>query len=139
MVPDPWAILARTDLTLVRAAIADDGRYYHAERAIVLRDDLLVVEERAVLFHELAHARRGDMTCGWPLDARMEASVDREAARWAIPLDALLDAVRGEPPLSDVADALKTTEHLLRVRLRSLHPAERGQLQRYLERRIHAA
>ncbi len=73
------------------------------------------------------------------LGSRLEASVDREAARWSIPMRALLVATRGEPPLVDAADTLKTTEALLRVRLQGLHPSERGQLRTWLAAREHAA
>ncbi len=52
---------------------------------------------------------------------------------------ALLAAARGEPPLVDAADMLKTTEALLRIRLHGLHPSERAQLQRWLAAREHAA
>ncbi len=135
MVPDPWEELAATDLLLVRAAIPEVGRYYHHERTIVLRSGLLLVERRAALWHELVHARRGDVTTCWPMSVRVEASADREAARWAMPLPALLDAVRGEPPLVEVADRLKTTVHLLTVRLSALHPAERGAVAQHIATR----
>ncbi len=127
-IPDPWRVLARTDLLVVRLPIPEAGRYYHEERTIVLRKGLLLVEERAALWHELVHARRGDEVQAWPLGARVEASVDREAARRAMPLASLLEATSGDPSRAEVADRLKTTEHLLGVRLAALHPAERGAL-----------
>ncbi len=128
MVPDPWDVLRAERLILTHEPIAEPGRYYHRQRAIVLRSGLLLVEQRAALWHELVHARRGDEAREWPLSARMEASVDREAARWAMPLADLLAAVRDDVPAAEVADRLKTTEHLLGVRLTALHPAERGAL-----------
>lgn len=139
-VPDPWQVLADTDLLLLRRPIAELGRYYHLRRAIVIRSGLLVVEERAVLWHELVHARRGDRAChlGW-FDGRQERSVDREAARWAVPLPALLEALVGARSLAEVADALKTTEQLLRVRIEGLHPVERAAVQRLRDRVEEAA
>lgn len=139
-VPDPWAILAETDLLLHHVGMPEAGRYYDRQRVIFLRADLLIVEQRAVLFHELVHARRGDTGCGaaW-YDARQEASVDREAARWALPLAALAEALRGDPYPAEVADRLKTTEALLRIRLDALHPAERGHLSRCAAAREEAA
>lgn len=141
MVPDPWRVLARhCDLHLIRWAIPELGRYYDEQRTIVVRQGLLIVEERAVLWHELVHARRRDRRCDIAvLDARQERSVDREAARWAMPLPALLEAMRGEPPLAEAADMLKTTPALLRVRLDTMHPAERAQARRHLGEREWAA
>ncbi len=73
------------------------------------------------------------------LGSRLEASVDREAARWAIPMCALLVAARGKPVLVEAADILKTTEALLRVRLQGLHLSQRGQLKAWLAAREHAS
>lgn len=140
MVPDPWQVLAATDLVLARVAMPELGRYYDEHRVIFVQRGLLLVEERAVLWHELVHARRRDSRCASDvLWVRQEASVDREAARWALPLPALLEAMRGEPPLTDAADWLKTTPALLRVRLQGLHPAERAQVRRHLGEREWAA
>lgn len=132
-VPDPWEELAATDLILDRAPIAQLGRYYHYRRAIVIRSGLLVVEERAVLWHELVHADRGDTTPCPALEGKQEASCTREAARRAIPFTSLVEAHRGAHCRAEVADALKTTEALLQVRLDGLHPAERAALRRQTE------
>jgi hypothetical protein len=115
------------------------GRYYHRQRVIIVRTGLLLVEQRATLWHELVHARRGDQRCflGW-FD-QQERSVDREAARWAMPFPALMEAARGALSHADVADALKTTEGLLRVRLDGLHPTERAALRRLNEQMEWAA
>lgn len=128
-VPDPWKALARTDLALVRAPIPEMGRYYHDLRIIVVRMGLLLVQERATLWHELVHARRGDArcSCDW-LAGKQEDSVDREAARHAMPIGCLIEAWRGDPHEAEVADTLKTTPRLLRVRMNALHPSERGRL-----------
>lgn len=130
-VPDPWAELARLDLVLVRQAIPERGRFYRDEGAIVIRSGLLLVEERAVLWHELVHAERGDARCDDPyFDSDQERSVEREAARRAMPFADLLEAGRGALSYAEVADRLKTTEALLHVRLSTLHPAERAALVR---------
>lgn len=140
-VPDPWAVLADTDLALLADVdMPEAGRYYDAQRVIFLRRGLLLVEQRAVLWHELVHARRGDRRCATGvLGTRLEASVDREAARWAIPMPALLEALRGDPTDAEAADILKTTPALLRARMLGLHPAERGQLGRLRTMREWAA
>ena len=140
-VPSPWRVLAGTDLLLVRAAIPEAGRYYHRERAIVLRDGLLLVEERTALWHELVHARRGDEECRSiaHFARRQEATCDREAARWAIPFPSLLAAARGARHVEEVADSLKILPPLLRLRLDGLHPSERAALRRALELEERAA
>lgn len=131
VVPDPWQVLRHSDLILERAPIAQLGRYYNDRRAIVIRQGLLIVQERTVLWHELVHARRRDEGCGDPyFDEDQERSVDREAARWSMPTRALLWAARGAYSYAEVADTLKTTEPMLHVRLDTLHPAERAALRR---------
>lgn len=109
--------------------MADWGRYYHQERVILLREGLTQAEERAVLWHELTHARRGDRRCApGVLTARQEASVDREAARWALPLPAVLYAASCCRGADEGAELLETTPRLLTGRLHSLHPSERAAL-----------
>lgn len=125
MVPNPWSVLARTDLVLCHAPMPEAGRYYDRQRVVMLRSGMLLVEQRAALWHELVHARRRDTAC---LLGKAHGSVDREAARWSMPLADLAEAWRGDPCPSEVADRLKTTEALLRVRMDALHPAERGHL-----------
>lgn len=125
-VPSPWGVLQRTDLALHRAQIPEAGRYYRAERAIVVRSGLLLREERAVLWHELTHHRRRDAAC--ETGTRQEGVVDRQAARWAMPWPVLAWGVDGAHDLHDLVDRMKVTEHLVRVRLGSLHPAERAHI-----------
>lgn len=139
-VPNPWTVLEQTDLLLVRWPIAQRGRYYHHKRTIVVRRGLLLVEERAVLWHELVHARRGDLRCCLAYFAEsQERSVDREAARWALPMPAVLDVYRWARSDAEAADELKTTQALLRVRLEALHPAERAAIARVRQQREEAA
>lgn len=131
-VPDPWALLATTDLALqAEVDMPEAGRYYHRQRVIMLRRGLLIVEQRAVLWHELVHAERGDTDCFDPyFNNDQERSVNREAARRALPFPDLLAAGRGATSHAEVADTLKTTEALLLIRLGTLHPAERSSLTR---------
>jgi hypothetical protein len=138
-VPDPWTELrSRSGLLLVRAPIAERGRYYHRLRTIVLRDNLLIVEERATLWHELVHADRGDEHChAW--GARQERGCIREAARRAIPVKALANALVWSNDPHEVADELKTTTELLLARQLHLHPAERGYITRRRAAREDAA
>ena len=135
-VPNPWTVLDRLGLVLERAPICERGRFYPRERVIIVRHDLRIVEERAVLWHEIAHAVRGDERCAADvLDKRQEDAAWRYAARRAIPLAALLEALRWSDQVDEVADLLKTTPELLTVRTTTMHPSERGAARRALARR----
>lgn len=117
----------RPHLQLIHAAIPERGRYYHALRTIVLRTGMLIVEQRASLWHEIAHADRGDT-----VNCTNETKCQQEAARRGILLDDLADALLCLEYPADVADQLKTTVETLQTRLDHLHPSERGYLQRRL-------
>lgn len=125
MVPNPWVALeARPDLLLVRAAIPEPGRYYDAERTIVVRKGLMIVEERRYLWHELVHADRRDQACH--ITAKQEASVEREAARRAMPLTSLEFAAERALSWDEFADHLKAPTSWARFRWRIAHPAEKA-------------
>lgn len=109
---------------MTRSRIPEMGRYYAAENAIVIRRGLLLVEERSVLWHELAHALRGDTRC--EMGTKDEARCDQLAARWAIPIEDLIAAWQAYEHMDDVADALKVTRHLLDVRVNGLHAGEQA-------------
>lgn len=133
--PNPWTVLhdRHPNVLLVRASMADRGRYYRdiGSGVIVVRRGLLLVEERSVLWHELVHLDRRDYpTCDGVLDARQELRCEKEAARRAIPIDWLCAAARVSTSRRDAADMLKVTEELLSVRMRWLHPAERAAVHR---------
>lgn len=135
---DPWTALGeRPHLQLLRAPIAERGRYYHRLRTIVIRTGLLLVEERATLWHELVHADRGDERCEGVVHRRNEARCHREAARRSIDIHDLADALAWLDCEHQVAEHLKTTVEYLQIRLdpRNLHPAERGLLRRALAQR----
>lgn len=134
--PDPWAALRqRPHLTLIRWPIPELGRYYVHRHVIVIRKGLRLVEERSVLWHELVHADRGDEHCS----PKTDGLVTREAARRAIAVDELADAMLWSDHPAEQADQLKVTEALLQVRLEHLHPSERGYLQRRLSMKEHTA
>lgn len=123
-VPDPWvALAARADLLLVREDIAEPARYYDAHRAIVLRKRLLRADERRFLWRELVHADRRDVAC--QVSSRVEASVNREAARRALPLVSLEWAARCASDSHDFAELLRLPEPWVQFRPAGLHPAER--------------
>lgn len=115
-------MLAGTDLLLDRQPIEEHGRYYAAEGAIVVRRGLLLVEERSVLWHELAHWIRGDRRCD--SSTRDEGACDQLAARLAVPIEELIAAWRVSHDVVEVADILKITPQLLQIRLDHLHAGE---------------
>jgi hypothetical protein len=125
--------MARPDLVLHRAPIAEPARYYDSERAIVVRRGMLLEEERRYLWHELVHADRRDRECH--VDSRADASVDREAVRRAIPTSSLMWAADKAQDWCELADLLKLPEPWVRWRVQIAHPAERGLLRTERERR----
>lgn len=128
---DPWTALSdQPHLQLLLAPISERGRYYHRLRTIVLRSGMLLVEQRATLWHELVHAERGDEHCDGRDHRRQEAHCHREAARRAIDIHDLADALIWSDDEHEQADQLKTTVEYVRIRKdpRHLHPAERAYL-----------
>lgn len=133
----PWAELAAlphiglvwTDL---RGRV---GEYIHADGVIRLDRRLRRHQARCVLAHELEHALAGDVVthCG-RANLRQEQEADRRAARKLIDVGDLGEAmaIHGERR-SAVATELYVSQHVLEVRLRSLHPSERHYLTRRLE------
>lgn len=122
-IPDPWEWLASMgDVCLLRDRIPQRGRYYHSRRVIIVREGLRLCEERAVLWHELVHADRGDETC----TGKEEASVDREASRRAMPWSVLRWGLANSTSDHDLVDLMKVDERLVKIRFQCLHPAERA-------------
>lgn len=140
---DPWTVLHEDhpDIVLERQPIAARGRYYNGRRAIVLRTGLLLVEERATLWHELIHAERRDTRCEGRAQRRMEAECHRAAARRSVDVRDLADALCWTDCEHEQADQLKTTVEYLRIRMdpRNLHPSERHYLRRRLSMKEHTA
>lgn len=138
MTANPWDVLAahHPDVVVVRWPIRELGRYYHHLRTIVVRKGLRLVEERSVLWHEIVHLERGDEHCSYKTERN---HIDREAARRAIAIRDLAEALRGREHPAEIADELKVTEELLRIRLDHLHPSERGLLRRVDQMKEHTA
>lgn len=128
-VPNPWvALAARADLTLVRAAIAEPGRYYDGERAIVMRKGLLIQEERRHLWHELVHSDRRDQAghTSPPVERRVEFI----AVKRAIPTRSLQWAAYQTDTMCDLAELLKLPEDWVRFRWTSAPQWERDAIRR---------
>lgn len=98
-------------------------------RSIWLARGLLQAEERCTLAHELIHIERGHRGCQPP---RVEADVEREAARRLIPLDLLGEALTWARCEAEAADELCVDIATLRTRLAALTRAERAWLCRRL-------
>lgn len=109
-----------------RMAIAEPGRYYHERRAIILRTGLKIEEERRYLWHELVHARRGDMACSGWASSTQERSVEREAAQLAMPLRTLEWGVGQAAHWDDFVSLMKVPGSWVRFRLTIGHPAEKA-------------
>lgn len=126
-VPNPWVVLStHEDIVLHRADIPEPARYYHSERAIVVRKGLLIEQERRYLWHELEHADRGD-TAGH-CDPSVEAVVERAAVRRALPLKSLRWAMGQELERYRVAEMLKLPEDWIQFRLDIATERERREL-----------
>lgn len=123
--PNPWiALEARPDLKLVRHRISETGRYYDELRTIVIRDGLLLEEERRYLWHELAHADRRDVA--GHNDARVERVVERHAIENAMPWETVRWAWAQSVDLGDMAHLLKLPADWVSRRLQTLHPAQKA-------------
>lgn len=101
------------------------------DKTIWLRRGLSQVERRCAVEHERQHILRG-VVCG---DAD-EAFVEQATARALISLEALADALRWSRHPREVADAVWTTQAVLRCRVRHLHPAERAALAHAVEHHV---
>lgn len=151
MIYDPWCDLRdRTHLTLAITRLPIGDAWYLADvPGIALDDRLTRVERRCVLAHELAHIDLGHMDQAatglcWDLGTsriarRRELDADKVAARRLILTRRLAGALCEHDDPWSVADGLDVTEHILKVRLAHLHPAERGYITRKLAMREAAA
>ncbi|HSY15537.1 MAG TPA: ImmA/IrrE family metallo-endopeptidase [Jatrophihabitantaceae bacterium] len=93
---------------------------------IALRAGTSSAQRRCTLAHEIVHLERGVSECG-PWQAREEHRVHLEAARRLIPSDALRAAIRdlgGSDDLAALAGLLEVDMDTIRLRIRSLSPAE---------------
>lgn len=94
---------------------------------IVMHPDQLQRERRCTLTHELVHVEMGHVTA---CTQREDCRAQREAARWLIDMDDLLDALRWAEDMREVADCLWVDEPTLMARLDALTVAERAQVVR---------
>lgn len=108
-------------------------------RVILLERGHSAAERRCSLAHAVAHIDLGHTAAvGW-WSERQEAAADRLAARRLMPIYPLTDAVVWSESREELADVLGVDLHMLEVRARSLHPAERALIARALDRKVLSA
>lgn len=137
---DPWHEVSRfAGLTVVEAPLPPRlrGLIDFENNTITLSSDLLPVEQRCTLAHELVHAERGPVLMRHT--AREEAAVSAIAARRLIPLDELTEALRWSDDAALLAHDLGVDARTVRIRLRTLTDAERGSIRRRLGDRVEFA
>lgn len=114
------------------------GWYSPENRHILLNDTLLQVERRCALAHELAHFElEHSGYCTGPeqgrLTRRQEIQADVQAALWLLPdVVRIGDALTWAHTVSEAADELWVTEHLLTVRLVQLPDRQKLELRERL-------
>lgn len=131
----PWrAFRALTHIRL-RWAVLPAGMFGytdHERGEVVLAEGLTQAERRSTIAHETQHVLRGRVPPH--LRRREEILVDREAARLLLPdIQVVAEALAWASSVDEAAEELWVDPAMLRCRLASLHPSERGYLHRRLE------
>lgn len=131
----PWRDAAERhpDIHIQRCSVPlADAAWIPEHRVILIEASLDRAARKAVLAHELAHidlghqhADSGDWKA-W----KIEVAADKLAARRLLSLDALADAARVCRSAQEVAEYLEVTLPLVKLRMQTLHPAERHELDR---------
>lgn len=131
----PWREFRRLiDWTLEWAHLPGNlmGHTDYRSRVVTLDSRLNQAERRCTIAHETEHIRRGPTPPH--LVAREEVAVDRNVARRLLPdIRAVGEALAWARNLDEAADELWVDRQTLEVRLKHLHPAERGWLTQRLE------
>jgi hypothetical protein len=124
----PW-------LSVVRASMTQQARYYPEHQAILVRHGLRGPRYTSTVTHEALHAQRGDAPCASPVsEAQQEERTNRDAARLLIEIHDLGEIAAQYPDDAHrIADELGVDYDTLACRMKHLHPAERGYLKRRLE------
>lgn len=128
---DPWADLkSRPGIVFNMANLpTGDAWWLPGIQAIAINKGMSRVERRCALAHELAHVDLGDIHMNGRAGRRNEDEADQLAARRLINIDDLIGVIFADS-YAAAADDLDVSEHILRVRMKHLHPAERGALKR---------
>lgn len=132
-IPHPWRRLRElAHVTLLWHDGGPMGRTNFRTQTISLRRGLNWAERRCTVQHELLHIERGPVPM--TLAGREEERVRRETARRMLPcVKRIGEALAWAYDEHEAADELCVDVHVLRYRMRHLHPAERGYLRRRLD------
>lgn len=130
----PWRAFRDLSHIRLRWAVLPSGLFGYTDfesNEVVLAEGLTQAERRCTIAHETQHILRGPVPAH--LRAREERTVDRTAARLLLPdIKVVADAMAWAQSVDEAADDLWVDPSMLRVRLASLHPSERGHLHRRL-------
>lgn len=131
--PHPWRVLGSlTHITLVWHDGGDMGETDHEAGTISLRRGMTWAQRRSTVIHECLHVLRGPSLD--TLEEREELRVEKESARWLLPdVRVIGEALAWSYSRAEAADELHVDERTLAIRLRYLHPSERGYLHERLE------
>jgi hypothetical protein len=130
----PWRRLRQlSHITLLWADDGPAGETDFEASTITLRRGMSQAERRSTVLHECLHAERGPVPMG--LAAREELRVWKEQARLLLPdVKLVADALAwAQGDVVAAADELWVCEDTLRVRLKHMHPSERGWMRARLE------
>lgn len=110
--------------------------------SILMRSDLLQVERRCALAHELAHRDlRHSGQCDYPdaprQDRRAETAADELAARRLIALKEFIDVICWTDDIDEAAEALWVTRRMLEARIAGMYGGEQARVRAELLARGH--
>lgn len=119
----PWRALrkrAHIRVSWVRMPVGELARTNGVD-LIWMDQDLLQVERRCTLTHELIHIEQGHTRCQTP---KVERRVRAETARRLITMDALCSSMRWALSFEELADELWVTPRVLSDRVLNFTPEE---------------
>lgn len=129
----PWRLLRGLEhITLLWHDRGPKGLTDFEAGTISIRRGLTQAQRRSACLHEVLHVHRGAVPMG--LAPKEEERVRRETARLFLPdIHVVGDALVWAEDMAEAADDLWIDQVILRDRLRTLHPAERGYLRQRLD------
>jgi hypothetical protein len=125
---DPKSELDRLGIPVLRVWLRDtSGVWVPRQRVVVVASGLGPVEERCVLAHEVEHVLAGDGACGeGPVSLEAEHRAELQAARKLVPLSDLYHYRQSTHGEAQLAERLRVTPWVLRIRLADLEGGRVG-------------